>query len=589
MAFDGITLALVKKEILSLGEGVRVDKIHQPSGDEIVISFRCKGGGRRYLLSASASTARIHSVSSTPENPMTPPMFCVLLRKHLSSAKLIGVEQPGLDRVLHFRFEGANDIGDLTRPSLHLEIMGRYSNLILTDTQGKVIDALKRVDATMSSVRLVVPGCQYLPPQGQGKQNLLEYPADVLADRILSASGANLAKCVGNTLQGVSPIVARELEFRAAGCTDCSPADLTEAGRVRLTEGIRDIADILNGIKKPYYNILYKEEGKPFDFSFFPITQYGAGAVARRMDTLGEMVETFYRVKYEDQQARQRAGDLLQTASSALARVARRLDTQRLELKNSLDRETLRQYGDILSANLYAIKKGDCSFVGENFYLDPPAPVTIPLDPSLDPVHNSQKYYAEYRKAATAEKKLHGLIEQGEKELEYLESVCDSLSRPMSAAELADVRDELYLGRYIRSSRGRQVKKEPSKPMEAVSSDGYRIAIGRNNRQNDRLTLKTAFSGDLWFHAKNMPGSHVVVFCRGVRPPDRTVEEAAMLAAYYSRGQQSAQVPVDCTQVRYVKKPAGAAPGMVIYTDYETFYVTPDADLADRLTGKKKK
>ena len=587
MAFDGITLALVKQEILSLGDGVRVDRIHQPSGDEIILSFRYRGGSRRYQLSASASTARIHSVKSTPENPMTPPMFCVLLRKHLASAKLVDIEQPGLDRVLHFRFEGANDIGDLTRPSLHLEIMGRYSNLILTDGEGRVIDALKRVDATMSSVRMVVPGCQYLPPKGQDKLSVLDYPAAELAERILSAPGATLAKCAGNTLQGISPIVARELEFRAAGSTDFSPAELTADGRARLEAAVGELADILNDKKEPYFNILYKEEGKPFDFSFLPITQYGTGVTSRRMDTLGEMVETFYRVKYEDQQARQRAGDLLQTASSALARVARRLDTQRLELKNSLDRETLRQYGDILSANLYAIKKGDTSFTGENFYTEPPQCVTIPLDPALDPVHNSQKYYAEYRKAATAEKKLRELIADGEKELTYLESVCDSLSRPMSAAELADVRDELYLGRYIRSSRGRQVKKEPSKPMEAVSSDGFRIAIGRNNRQNDRLTLKTAFSGDLWFHAKNMPGSHVVVFCRGTRPPDRTVEEAAMLAAYFSRGQQSSQVPVDCTQVRYVKKPAGAAPGMVIYTDYETFYVTPDADVVDRLTGKK--
>lgn len=576
MALDGAFLRHIKKEIEGLALGARVEKIAQPNREEMVFTLRTRTDHYKLLLSARANSARIHFTRFVPENPKVPPMLCMLLRKRLSGAKLAAVRQPGLERLLLLDFDANNELGDEIRLTLAVEIMGRYSNLILVDENGKIVDALKRVDAEMSSERLVLPGLSYQLPPPQKKLCMLETDSEALLARLRALpADTELAKALLANVQGVSPVVCREIQHLTGRGTDLYTQEMTEEHWGRLRFFLDRLIQTVRGIEgAPHMAVSVAK--KPMDFSFMNITQYGTAAIVTRQETFSDLLDAFYEGRDRIERMRARSQDLLRVLSNASDRLSRKINIQRAELKKCAERDQLRICGDLISANLYQIEKGSTSVSLQNFYEADAPLVKIKLDPAKTPSQNAQKYYKDYRKARTAEEKLTEQIHQAQQELEYLDTVFEELSRAKVERDLSEIRQELVEQGYIRAQRGKQ-KPVAAAPLEFTSSDGFRILVGRNNRQNDRLTLKQANNNDIWFHTKNIPGSHTILVTDGREPTETAIREAAMLAAAHSRARESSQVPVDYTQVRNVNKPSGAKPGMVIYVKYNTVYVTPAA------------
>ncbi len=585
MALDGAYLSLIAREIGAKVGEARIDKISQPSRDTLVIALRWRGGTGKLLLCAGAAAARVHFITESPENPKAAPMFCMLMRKHLGSARLVGVEQMGLDRILHLKFETVNELGDTVVLTLAAEIMGRHSNLMLIGPDGRVIDAIKRVDQSTSSVRPILPGVAYALPPAQHKLSPLAHSPEELCAAVTSGRDAELSKAILEQVEGLSPVVCRELAAAALGSSTNTAGRLSSQEAQRLTAAF---AELQSHLAKPCPTLVLDEGGRPVEFSFLPLRQYGSLRTRSYEGELGcsDLLCDFFRERDRVERTRQRSGDLLRLLVNATDRVAHRLDTQRQELAQSRERDKLRKFGDLLNANLYALQKGDSKAVVQDFYDPEGGMVEIPLDLRLTPSQNAQHYYSEYRKADTAEKKLRVLIEKGEEELAYLDSVFDALTRASVEAELAAIRSELAQQGYVR--RGSQKGQKPAKlqPLRYRSSDGFLILCGRSNLQNDQLTLKDSRNYDLWFHTQKIPGSHTVVVADGKEIPNRTKEEAAIIAAYHSKARESSKVPVDYALIKYVKKPQGAKPGMVIYDNYQTAIVTPDEDLVRALAEK---
>lgn len=584
MALDGAFLLYIANEIESL-LGARVDKVQQPEKDEIDLTLRKKGGGGRLLLSASAAHPRIHLTRAAKENPFAAPMFCMLLRKHLTGGKLRAVRQPGLERLLYLDFDCRDELGDETVKTLSIEIMGRHSNILLIGADGIIIDSVKRIDAAMSQRRQVLPGLRYTPPPAQDKLDLLLCDTGTVMERLRGQDG-RLERALLQTVQGISPLVCRELCEQAAHDVDADVAALWQGGRADALHAALDaLAARLRAREGDPALLTDAKTGRPLEFSFMPIRQYGGAAESRRCDSFGELLDAFYTERDRVLRVEQRARDMLTVVNRDVERTVRKLERQRAELAQSADREMLKQRGDLLSANLYRVQKGAAVCALEDFYHNG-ALLEIELDPRLSPAQNAQKYYKEYHKAAAAEHFLTEQIASGGDELRYLETVLDEISRAGGESELAEIRDELTTGGYLRrrgaARAGRQRARE-SEPRRFVSDDGFEILVGRNNRQNDRLTLRVAEKSDWWFHTKTIPGAHVIVLANGGEVPARTLTQAAVLAATHSRAKDSAQVPVDYCPVRRVKKPVGARPGMVIYENYNTAYVQPDESLAARL------
>lgn len=587
MALDGLFLSELKAEMEAVALGARIDKIHQPAREELIIALRWKGGTAKLLLSAGANSPRAHFTSVPLENPKQAPMLCMLLRKHIGSARLVGVRQLGLDRILHLDFEAVNELGDTVVLTLAVEIMGRHSNLILIDQNGRIIDAVKRVGEEMSSVRQVLPGMAYVLPPAQDKLNLLLcQPEDVVA-RVRAGKPAELSKALLGALSGVSPIVCRELAHYTGRGAELFADSLSEEAASRLAFRLRELAQSLRE-HRCALTMVCDPNGRPRDFSIMEIHQYGHAMLTRPYESCSALLDAFYAQRDGMERMKVRAHDLLRLLANQSERVTRKLELQRQELVDCARREQLKVMGDLLSANLYRIEKGQTFFDAENFYEDGSPTLRIPLDAQYTPVKNAQKYYAEYRKLDTAEKKLRELIVQGEDDARYLDSVFDSFARATTEAELTAIREELSASGYVKNYRARQKKPERLPVLEYRSSDGFTILSGRNNVQNDQLTLRTARGCDIWFHTQKIPGSHTVVVTGGEQPPDATLTEAAIIAAYNSRARESAQVAVDYTAIRNVKKPAGAKPGMVIYDPYQTAYVTPDEALVARLSAAAK-
>ena len=507
-------------------------------------------------------------------------MFCMLLRKHLGSGKLIAVRQLELDRVLCLDFETTNELGDLVVMTIAVEIMGRHSNIIVIGPDGKILDAVKRVDNTMSGVRMVLPGLTYTVPPLQNKLNLLTTDDDTLL-RAVTSKQAELSKAVLQTVQGFSPILAREVAFYVSKGADLAAQELTEEQRERLRFSLSRIRELLKTGQSVFTTVL--EGNTPKDFSFINITQYGNYMKTRRFESASELLDHFYAERDRIARMKQRSHDLLKLLVNTTDRISRKLEIQSSELAQSERRDEYRVYGDLLNSNLYRLEKGMRSVTLENFYEDN-QPVTIPLDPLRTPAQNAQKYYSEYKKAITAERMLTGLIEQAKQELLYIDSVFDAVSRTSSESELLEIREELAEQGYIKKGgRSRDKALKPQPPLKYKSADGFTILCGRNNKQHDNLTTKTARGNDLWCPTKNIPGSHVIVLSEGREIPDSTIEQACVIAAYNSKARESSQVPVDYTLVKNVKKPNGAKPGMVIFVDNRTAYITPDEELVSRL------
>lgn len=589
MALDGVYLSLIAGEINTRLAGARVDKVQQPERDEIDIGFRLRGGVEKLLVSASPANPRLHFTGSSKENPLAPPMFCMLLRKHLSGGRFAAARQPGLERIVFLDFDCRNELGDEVRRTLAVEIMGRHSNIILLDETGRIMDAAKHVDETVSSVRQVLPGLRYELPPAQHKLSLLDTPAQeiVAATCAGGVRDEELPKALLRTVMGVSPIVCRELTQLACRTTEARVSSLLPEQRERLAFFMgRTSQELRDGCAVPVM-VTDAATRKPLDFSFMEITQYGTAAATKRFESFSALLDSFYDERDRVERFNRRAQDILHLLTGLSGHIARRLENQNEELSRCADRQQLRVYGDLITTAAPQLQKGAAFCELANYYEEGSPLVRIKLDPLLTPIENAQKYYKEYRKASVAENFLREQIDSAGRELAYIDTVFDELSRADSESVLGEIREELAGEGYLRLRRNaRGAKPRESRPLHFRSTDGFEIYVGRNNRQNDRLTLKTAAKSDLWLHTRNIPGAHVIISAHGAPVPNSTITEAAVLAAAHSRAKESRQVPVDYTQVKNVKKPSGAKPGMVIYESFHTAFVNPDETLAERLRQK---
>ena len=588
MALDGAFLACLRQELTEALPQARIDKIHQPAREELLIALRYPGGARKLYISAGATSPRIHFTDTAPENPAQPPMFCMLLRKRLTGGRLVAIRQEGLERALYLDFDCISELGDPVRLTLAVEIMGRHSNIILVGEDGVIIDAIKRVDPAMSTVRPILPGLRYeVPPAPAGRIDLSRDSADALLQAVKGGKGIPLSQAILAVSQGLSPLSCREIAYRATGGQDTVVSALSPKEWEKLADCIeRTRLAVLSGERRVPY-LLTRSDGTPLEFSFQPIIQYGLEAAGQEVSTFSALLDAFYARRAAAERLKVRSHDLLRVLTNATERVRRKLNNQRQELAASVKRETLRLYGDLINANMHLIPVGAAQAELINYYDENCASITVPLDPALSAAANAQKYYKDYRKAQTAERILTQRIADGEQEAAYLETVFDALSRAATTRELEELRRELEEQGYLRRQKGKQKPPPAMKPLTFQSDDGFTMLVGRNNLENDRLTLRTAKGSDMWLHTKNIPGSHVIILAEGQPLPDRTVEQAAILAATHSKAADSVQVPVDYTLARYVKKPSGAKPGMVIYTDNRTAYVNPDHALAERLRTEK--
>lgn len=584
MALDGAFLCAVKNELLTLVGG-RVEKIHQPSREEIIITIRTRSGSRKIFISANAGSARVHITENFVDNPQTPPMFCMLLRKHLGSGKLISVRQDGLERIIFLDFECVNELGDVVTIILACEIMGRCSNLIIIDQEGKIIDSIKRVDEEMSRERMVLPGMRYTMPPRSSRLNFLTCEPEQITECIRSAGAVELSKALVRSFEGISPLLAREWTFFAGRGAHLEADSMSQDNLDRLLYIIKKTRNqLLSG--ECCFTAVSDRDGNLKEFSFIRLSQFGTLMYTKELPSAHELLDYFYSERDRSARTKQRANDLFKFLVNLSERTSRRLAVQREELSACADRDRFRLWGDLISANMYRISKGDSSAVLENFYEEGSPAVEIKLDVRKTPSQNAQHYYSEYKKAVTAEQKLTEQITRGEEELQYIDSVFDALTRAASENDIIQLRLELHEQGYIKSAgkKGKPPKALP--PLEYKSSDGFTILVGRNNRQNDQLSLKFAEKSDMWLHTQAITGSHVLILTDGAVPPDRTIEEAAIIAAVNSSGRASNLVPVDYCLARYVKKPSGAKPGKVIFTNYTTAFVRPDTELEQRLRVK---
>ena len=573
MALDGIYLRHIKNEIEKESLGARVNQIYQPNRDELVLVLRTYGGAKKLLLSARANSPRVNFCEKTPENPSQPPMFCMLMRKRLGGGKLTAVRQLDCDRVLFLDFECVNELGDVVGLTIVCEIMGMYSNIILVNRDtGVIVDALKRVDLTVSSKRFVLPNIKYELPDSQDKLNILESTPEEIAERIKNLPAEMpLNRAVLSAVQGISPVISREIEYRVCeGATNRLDGGLY----AKLIDELARLKKITeNCLGKPY--IVYREDKKPMDISFLEIKQYGNFLRVEQQEGFNAAVDYFYDERDTRDRMRVKTQSLNKLLVNLRDRTARKLQKQQTELARCADREQLRIRGDLLQANLYRIERGAKFADVENYYDPEGKTLRITLNPAISPAANAQKYYKEYQKAKNAEFFLAEQIEKGESELEYFESVIDEVNRAQSERELSQIREELEQQGYLRKPSGKRPKQSALPFLEFESTDGFKILVGRNNLQNDKLTLKTAAKNDMWLHTKDIHGSHVIIRADGREISDEAIMQAAALAAYHSKAQNSSKVPVDFTLVKHVSKPNGAKPGMVIYVNNRTVYVTP--------------
>ena len=594
MSLDGAFLRCAVREMLDKKLiGARVDKIHQPSRDEIIITVRTFGGAEKILLSAESSSARVCLTQTAPENPQQPPMFCMLMRKALGGGRLTGISQDGLERIINFDFECTNEIGDICENRVAAEIMGKYSNIILLtkkDGVWRVIDSIKRVTDDISSVRRILPNIIYELPPREERLCLADENFDFgkTGEYLAPFGEQRIAKALMSVFEGISPIFARECAYRAARDTEARVSELNEDRLEKLAFFLKKSA----GYIKDYNGctMVCEKSGKPKDFCFVPVEQYGAEMTETHFDSPSELIDRFFGERATADRVKQRSGDLLKTIMTIYERISRKIEVQKQELRDCADKERYRLMGDILSANLWRAEKGMSELTAEDYVNG--GEITIKLDVRLTPPQNAQKFYSEYKKLDTAEKMLTKFISQNEKELEYIDSVFDAASRVGSGAgseaAIFEIKQELMSSGYIRSAKTERSAKAPkaAPPLKFRSSDGFEILVGRNNLQNDKLTLKTALPNDMWLHTQNIPGSHVIIRADGQDIPDSTIVEAAQLAATCSKGRNGTKIPVDYTLARYVKKPNGAKPGMVIFVNNKTILVDPSEELSERLSVK---
>ncbi|HNX15448.1 MAG TPA: NFACT RNA binding domain-containing protein [Oscillospiraceae bacterium] len=582
MAVDGALLHLLLRELESAVGGF-VDKVYQPYRDQLVFTMRTREGQKRLLLTCKSDAARVHFTEQNYENPPQPPMLCMLLRKLLIGSKLTAVRQDDMERILFLDFTGRSELGELHTITAAAELMGRHSNLIFFDSDGIIIDAVKRIDENVSTVRQIFPGLKYeLPPkQNRMSINTLN-PSEFVDTLIKDNPGILLEKAFLGTVQGLSPFNCAELCYQAVGDQNVVCGELDEQQRQRLIAAIeRCQTRIKNHDICP--TGVFDQTGAAVDYSFMPLIRYDKEN-QKPYDTLSQLLDAFYYTKEHRDRQRQSSRDLYKLVENAADRTRRKLLTRTQELEDTKNADKYRIYGDLIMANLYSIQKGDTT-VSAVDYTDPDQKtVVIALQNDLTPNRNAQRYYKLYRKADNAAKQLVGLIEKDREELSYLDSVLYSLESTDDSADIAQIREELAAQGYLKHRNvAKNKQKGESQPRKFISSGGFEILVGRNNCQNDQLTFKKAQSNDVWMHARGIPGSHVIIVTTGKQPDKQTLTEAAILAALYSKNGKSVRVPVDYTVVKRVKKPIGSPPGFVNYFDFQTAFADPSEDLAAKL------
>ncbi len=576
MPLDAICLQAVAEELRPQLLGLRIDKVQQPARDQVVLLLR----GRRLLLNAGANAPRIQLTETLRDNPAEPPMFCMLLRKHLTGAKIVALTQPPLERLVRLELEITDDFGRPGRRTLVLEAMGRRSNLILLDGEGRIIDCLRRVDADLSAARQVLPGLYYEPPAAGGRLPVTEETEEGFFQKLASANperqiDAFLLDCYF----GMSPLMARELAFRAAGETDCRLCALE--GEERLWQEVRNVTSMIR--ESRFTPVCLKRDGRPEEFSCFPIVQYGGAMEMEVSSNFSKLLDEFYEAREQRERVRQRGADLIRTASTARDRLRRKLAMQERDYIQTQSRDQLRICGDLITSNLYRMERGQGKLVCENYYDEAGSEAVIQLDPLLTPQQNAAQYYKRYAKAKTAEKYLRQQMEIARRDLEYLESVLEEIGRAETEQDFLEIRSELREAGFLKKQGKKEPRQRAARPREFRTSGGFLVLVGRNNRQNDHLTLREADHRDLWLHTQKLHGSHVILRTGGQAVGEDDLVEAAKLAAWYSQARESGNVPVDYARVKDVKKPAGARPGMVVYTKYQTVNVTPEEALVKQL------
>lgn len=599
MPFDAGVMAAVVKQLKSTVIGARVDKIYQPERDEIILSIRTAGESKKLLLSASAGNSRVSFCSADRENPMQPPMFCMLLRKHLSGAHILDVNQIGFDRAVEIKLTSADEMGYSSVKYLICEIMGTYSNVIFLDEKRKILGVLHPISLSTTNKRQVLCGFEYEnPPMQEGKIDAVLVDKESFVSKINTAVGGGFGgaadKYLISNYAGLSPLTAREIVYRASKATN-TPLCECDAEKMWFY-----FESIYGGVKNGQFNpcLVTDTKGKVVDFSFCEIRQYGAGGVVTQYDDISNLLDAFYFERDKQERVKHRGQDILRLLTNASTRINKKMALQRESLLESAKKEDFKRFGDIITANIYLLKKGQKSAELVDYYDENTPTVTVALDERMTPAQNAQHYYKKYNKAKSAEIMLTKQIAESQEELKYIDTVFDSLTKADTEADLSQIRTELSASGYgktldnLRKSMTRTKKeyknalKKDYKPLCFVTSSGYEVLCGKNNLQNDYITCEVASKDDYWFHIKNAPGSHVILRCGKDEPPSEDFTEAAMIAAFYSSQKELPQAPVDYTRVRNVKKPSGSKPGFVIYETNYTCYVTADSETVDRMKAK---
>lgn len=573
MALDGITIANMVKELKDELEGGRMNKIAQPEPDELMLTIKGKNGQRRLLISASASLPLIYFTDKNKPGPMTAPNFCMLLRKHIGSARILKISQPGLERVIYMDFEHLNEMGDLCQKRLVVELMGKYSNIIFCDDNGNILDSIKHISANTSSVREVLPGRTYFIPETQEKEDPFltteESFMECVCKKPLPAS-----KAIYTSLTGISPVVAQEICYRAS-IDGSMPMDaLGQTERIHLAHTfLRMIEDVRDGVFAP--NIIYRD-GEPVEFAAFTLQQYVSGHTIQTFDSMSQVLEQYYAQKNVITRIRQKSADLRHVVQTALERNRKKYAIQQKQMKDTQKKDKFKVYGELINTYGYGLEPGCKSFQALNYYTN--EEITIPLDDTLTPAENAKKYFDKYNKLKRTQEALTTQLEETQSDIAHLESISTALDIALSESDLSQIKEELieygYMKRkYAGKKKGPQSK---SKPFHYISSDGYHMYVGKNNFQNEELTFKFATGNDWWFHAKKMSGSHVIVKANNEELPDQTFEEAGRLAAYYSSGRTAPKVEIDYIQKKHVKKTPGGKPGFVIYHTNYSMNIEPD-------------
>ena len=599
MPFDAGVMAAVVSQLRRTVIGARVDKIYQPERDEIILSLRTAGESKKLLLSACAGNSRVSFTTAERENPMQPPMFCMLLRKHLSGAHILDVRQIGFDRAVEIKLTSVDEMGYSSAKYIICEIMGTYSNVVFLDENRKILGVLHPISLSANNKRQVLCGFEYEnPPKQEGKTDALDVDRYTFVQKINAAvsSGMNTAadKFLIVNYSGLSPLVAREIVYRASKNTATA---INECDAEKLWFYFEDICGIVK--EEKYAPCLVKDtNGKVVDFSFCEIRQYGSTTSVKSFDDISKLLDYFYLERDKQERIKHRGQDVLRLLTNASSRITKKTALQKQSLKDCENKEQFKRFGDLITANIYMLKKGMTKVELVDYYDENMTTVTVELDERYTPSQNAQQYYKKYNKAKSAEIMLAKQIAESEKEIEYIDTIFDSLTKAETEADLSQIRTELAVSGYgktldnLRRSMTKNKKeyknaqKKEYKPLKFVTSSGIEVLCGKNNLQNDYITTELASKDDYWFHVKNAPGSHVVMRCGKDEPPAEDFTQCAMIAAFYSSLKELPQAPVDYTRVRNVKKPSGSKPGFVIYETNYTCFVTANAEDVEKMHVK---